>query len=184
MIDLALGARAFLDLAGARHAGGGIFRQGGRGIVAMGRDGGGERGGVLDRLRRALREIGQLGLCGVAEQGDATLGERLERRAVEQGPAQPGLAGADQLAGLAAPALEAVEQEFPVALVVPEFWVALGLPAPGVLHQGHDIDDRAAAQGVMNEMGALAEPETGGGAPERLGQTGGGRMVRQAVWPV
>ena len=115
----------------------------------------GERRGVLDRHRRALRDKGQGGMGGVPDQRHGAAAPVRERGAIEQRPFQPFVRRFEKLARRKRPVggLEALHDLFAPAGRAP----ALVLLAIG--NDGDDIDPAPPADRIMDQVGILAEPQ-------------------------
>ena len=153
VIDLAEHPRHQLHPRGAEITQLLIFFERRRKIVAARLDLVGEADRVFHRHVAALGEVLQHRMRGVAEQRDAALGPVLDRRAVAQHPHLPGVDLLQQRAHRLALVGEARMKLGGVTIGVPAFLVAVGV------EHDHEIEQLAAAQRVVHQMGLLAAPD-------------------------
>ena len=109
--------------------------------------------GILDRHIRALREVLQHGMGGVAQQRDIALAPVPDWRAVAQDPHAPALDLAEECAHRRTGLGEALVQFGRIAIGVPAFGKLVGM------EYGHEIVELAAAHRILDEMGLLARPD-------------------------
>ena len=156
---------------GARNAGFLVSRDHAANIGPVRRRCIGERLGVFNREASPLRQKWQDRMRRIAEQNNPIDAPARRRIAVEQRPASPLRNSVDQVARIAMPFAEATRHNRRVAVDGPEILVVIA--APGVFRNGNDIDDAAAAQRIMHQMGFGPEPEIGL-QPDRMGGRGTG----------
>ena len=118
MVDAAETRRLGLDAGGAAHAKRLVERKGDRRVAAASLEACRERDGVFDGERRALREIGQHGMGGIAEERHAPVRPAVQWLQPKERPAAPALDHSRARPCRARPAMERRQQDF-------------GLGAPG-----------------------------------------------------
>ena len=154
-IDAALAAGHLLGARGAVAAGAFIGAQRVGRIVEIFPQHVGEHRGILDRHAGALREKRQHRVGGVPDQRHRAGAAAKRRLAVVQRPFQPLVGDRDQRARLFGPGpAREMAQDFGA--------VAGGRPAgllPFVVHDADDVDEAAAFDRIMHEMGVGPEPQ-------------------------
>src|SRR5947209_8897900 len=146
-------ARSQDDLARARPPRTLVALQSTHGIIRTRTEGGGEQTAVLDRLTRALPEVREHRVRGIAEHGDPTARPALDRVAVVERPLVPDLSRREDPQQRLVPSAVALEHLAALALGDPRF-----VPVVLVVVVADDVDQLVSTHRIEHDRPVWTEP--------------------------